>query len=87
MESRYILGRPFEVDHVTDYKSPKEPSKADKELTRLQMKGSALVLTTPQVKEKKICRCCLCIQVKIVMRRSYLTLLLNYVTYQIRQPT
>lgn len=39
------------MDHVTDYKPPKESSKADKELTRLQLEGCAPVLTTPQVKK------------------------------------
>lgn len=46
-----LLGRTIRVDHVTDYKPPKESSKADKELTRLQMEGCAPVPVVPEVKK------------------------------------
>uniref|UniRef100_A0A1B6LKV3 RNA-binding motif protein, X-linked 2 n=1 Tax=Graphocephala atropunctata TaxID=36148 RepID=A0A1B6LKV3_9HEMI len=46
-----VLGRTIRVDHVADYKPPKESNKADKELSKLQREGCAPVLTVPLVKK------------------------------------
>ncbi|XP_046673326.1 RNA-binding motif protein, X-linked 2-like [Homalodisca vitripennis] len=49
-----VLGRTIRVDHVADYKPPKESSKADKELSKLQREGCAPVLVVPtEVKQEE----------------------------------
>uniref|UniRef100_A0A1B6LFZ4 RNA-binding motif protein, X-linked 2 n=1 Tax=Graphocephala atropunctata TaxID=36148 RepID=A0A1B6LFZ4_9HEMI len=48
-----VLGRTIRVDHVADYKPPKESNKADKELSKLQREGCAPVLTVPLVKKEE----------------------------------
>ncbi|XP_054268240.1 RNA-binding motif protein, X-linked 2 [Macrosteles quadrilineatus] len=48
-----VCGRTIRVDHVADYKPPKESSKAEKQLTQLQLEGCAPVPVTQQVKTEK----------------------------------
>lgn len=47
-----ILGRTIRVDHVQDYKPPKDPKKADDELIKLQNEGCAPVPVATDIKKE-----------------------------------
>lgn len=47
-----LLGRTIRVDHVQDYKPPKDSKKADEELVKLQNEGCAPVAVVTDSKKE-----------------------------------